>query len=243
MSRVMTIAKREVTSLFFSPIAYIVMFLFLLYMGLVFAGLVFVPGQLTELRRLVDFSRFGLFFIVPLMTMSLFSDEYRSGRIEMLRTSPITEFDLLLGKFIGAMFFFLILLGLTLIHLTLLMIFGHPDYGQTFSCYLGLALMGMMFVSVGLFYSSCTQNQIVAALGSLLTLGFFTFSGGLSELIPGSTKIFEWIHSAMIYLSVGTHLEDFSKGVLDTSHLSYFLGFSAIFLFMTYLVLESRKWR
>ena len=90
MSRVLTIAKREVSSLFLSPIAYLVLFLFLVFMGIIFAWWIFIPGQITELRNLVDLSRFSLFFIVPLMTMSIFADEYRSGRIEMLRTSPIT---------------------------------------------------------------------------------------------------------------------------------------------------------
>src|ERR1043165_8661694 len=112
MGQVLTIAKRELTSLFYSPIAYFVLFLFLIVTGFLFGLQVFVPGQLAELRRFIDFSRFGLFFIIPGITMSVLADEYRSGRIEMLRTSPITELQLVLGKFLGPVYFFLILVAL-----------------------------------------------------------------------------------------------------------------------------------
>src|SRR4051812_22031820 len=174
MSRVLTIAKREVSSLFFSPIAYVVLFLFLIWMGFIFFYYIFKPGAPVDIRMLVDFSRFGLFFVVPLLTMSVFSDEYRSGRIEMLRTSPITELDLLLGKFLGLMAFYVILVGSTLVYLLVLMAYGRPDYGQIVSCYLGMLLMGTMFVSIGLFFSACTREQILAALAAILTLGVLT---------------------------------------------------------------------
>ncbi len=247
MGRVLVIAKREVSSLFYSPIAYFVLFLFMMVTGILFGALVFVPGQLTEIRQLVDYSRFGLFFIIPGITMSLLADEYRSGRIEMLRTSPLTEADLVLGKYVGAMLFYLILLATTLLYVGLLLIWGRPDWGQTAAAYLGLFLMGMMFVSIGLFFSTCTQNQIVAYLATLLVLGFITFAGGLATLVPakvlGVNLTVLKLREVMGYMGVGSHLADFSKGVVDTAHVGYFLGFSLLFLFLTYLILESRKWR
>jgi ABC-type transport system involved in cytochrome c biogenesis permease component len=145
MSTVLTIAKREVTSLFYSPIAYFVLFLFLVVTGFLFGLQVFVPGQLSEIRRFIDFSRFGLFFIIPGITMSVFADEYRSGRIEMLRTSPITEAQLVLGKYLGAAYFFLILVAVTLVFVGLLVIYGRPDWGMTAAAYVGLILLGLMF--------------------------------------------------------------------------------------------------
>lgn len=242
-----TIAKRELTSLFYSPIAYVVLFLFLLFMGIFFAWWIFVPGQVAEIRRLVDLSRFTLFFIVPLMTMSIFSDEYRSGRMEMLRTSPITEIQLVLGKFLGAMGFYVVLLLATLLYLGLLMIYGRPDFGQVVSSYVGMILMGTMFVSVGLFFSACTQNQIVAAMGGILTLGALTLISLFTDRMPAAWQVTSsWqipIRPVASYLSVGRHVEDFSKGVIDTSHMAYFVGISGIFLLATYLLLESRKWR
>jgi ABC-2 type transport system permease protein len=248
MGRVFTIARREMSSLFYSPIAYVVLFLFLLFMGIFFALWIFLPGQVTELRNLVNLSRFALFFIVPLMTMSIFADEYKSGRIEMLRTSPIREIDLVLGKFLGAMGFYTVLVLTTLIYLLLLVIFGRPDWGQVFASYIGMMLMGCMYVSVGVFFSACTKEQIVAALAGVLTLGAFTLISLplFTDNMPSNFKLFGAtvpVRAVAVYLGVGTHIADFSKGVVETSHVAYFVGISAFFLFLTYLLLESRKWR
>jgi len=246
MSRVLTIAGREVSSLFFSPIAYIVLFLFLLWMGIVFLVWIFVPGRPIDIRQLIDFSRFALFFVVPLLTMSVFSDEYRSGRIEMLRTSPLTELDLLLGKFLGMMAFYLVLIATSLVYLALLMVYGRPDFGQVISSYLGMVLMGCMFVAVGLFFSACTKEQIVAALGSMLTLGILTILSMFSPLVPRDVSVFGRnipVRPWMDYLSVGAHIGDFAKGTVALTNIVYFGGFTLLFLFWTYLLLESRKWR
>jgi ABC-2 type transport system permease protein len=249
MSRVLIIAKREVRSLFVSPIAYVVLFLFLAFMGIVFMlpiARIFVPGGVIELRELTNFTRFALFFVMPLLTMSIFSDEYKSGRIEMLRTSPITEFDLVLGKFLGAMVYYLVLVGSTLLYLAILWAFGKPDLGQVLSCYLGMALMGCMFVAVGLFYSACTSDQIVAALSGIITLGILTITQYLAPFLPREWSLGKLtipIRGAAEYLTVGTHIGDFARGSVELGNVVYFLGFAGLFLFWTYLVLESRKWR
>lgn len=244
MNRVMIIARREIASLFVSPIAYVVLFLFMLFMGVVFVYWIFSPGQVIELRQLADFSRFALFFVVPLLTMSLFADEYRSGRIEMLRTSPITEMDLLLGKFIGAMTFYLVLLASTLIYLVVLLMFGRPDFWQVAACYLGMGLMGAMFVSVGLFFSACTSEQIVAAMAGIITLGTFTITDIFSPSLPSTWTGWKIpVRAAVEYLTVGSHMGDFTRGAVELTNIAYFLGFTLLFLFWTYLVLESKKWR
>ncbi len=247
MSRVMVIANREIKSLFFSPIAYVVLFLFMFFMGWIFVWRIFVPGKLIELRDLADFSRFGLFFVIPLLTMSIFSDEYRSGRIEMIRTSPITELDLVLGKFLGAMSYYMVLLGATIVLLLMLLAFGRPDFLQVLACYFGMTLMGAMFVSVGLFFSSMTRDQIVAALLSFITLGVLTISSFFTQFVPGSWKIgdrFEIpIRPVFAYMTVGTHIEDFAKGSVELTNIAYFGGFTLLFLFWTYIRLESNKWR
>jgi ABC-2 type transport system permease protein len=249
MSRVLIIAKREVRSLFVSPIAYVVLFLFLMFMGIVFLlplARIFVPGGIIELRELTNFTRFALFFILPLLTMSIFSDEYRSGRIEMLRTSPITEFDLLAGKFLGTMVFYLVLVGSTLVYLAILSFFGRPDFGQVVSCYLGMALMGCMFVAGGLFFSSMTKEPIVAAMLSVITLGLLTIAQYLAPFLPRDWSWWRFkipVRPAVEYLSVGAHIGDFARGSVELGNVVYFLGFTGLFLFWTYLVLESRKWR
>jgi len=247
MGRVLIIAKREISSLFISPIAYVVLFLFLLFMGILFIWRIFTPGEVIELRTLTLFSRFALFFVVPLLTMSMFSDEYRSGRIEMLRTSPLTELDLLLGKFIGAMVFYLVLVASTLLFLAILMCFGRPDFGQILSCYLGMALMGCMFVAVGLFFSACTAEQIVAAMAGMITLGMLTIIDYFASSLPREIPLFKnfaiQIRSVVEYLTVGSHIGDFARGSVELGNIVYFLGIAALFLFWTYLVLESKKWR
>lgn len=246
MSTILTIAKRELAGFFYSPIAYMVMFLFLVFLGILFGIWVFVPGQVSDLRPMFQFSRAGLFIIVPLMTMSMFAEEYRSGRIEMLRTSPITEIQLLLGKYVGAMIFYLVLLATTLLFLFLLILFGRPDYGAVWASYVGLLLTGMLFVSVGLFFSACTQNQLVAALAAIIVLAALTFIGDFAPLFPEKFSLLGiplYLRQTGNYLGVGTHLGDFAKGVVDTAHVAYFLAGSFFFLFLTYLTLESRKWR
>jgi len=246
MSAITTIAGRELKSLFVSPIAYLVLFLFFIAMGTLFSLMAFRPNELAEIRPVTDFSRFALFFILPGLTMSIFSEEYKTGRIEMLRTSPITEAQLLLGKFFGAYAFYLVLLAATLVYVLLLTIYGRPDWGQTMAAYLGMLLMGGMFIAVGIFFSACTKDQIVAYLATLLVLGFLTFASGLSTLLPTNVSLFGLTIPAaatLNYLGVGSHIGDFSKGVVDTAHVSYFLLVTLFFLLMTYLLLESRKWR
>jgi ABC-2 type transport system permease protein len=243
MNQVLTIAKREVLSLFVSLVAYFVLFLFLASMAILFVWQVFQPGRMVEVRVLIDMSRFILFFIVPLLTMSIFSDEYRSGRGEILRTSPITELQLLLGKFIGAMTFYLFLVVSSLIFLVLLMIFGRPDYGQVVSSYIGMFFMGFMFVAAGLFFSACTREQILAALSSIMSLGFLVALGYFSGSLPAKVLGFIPLRAMADYLAVGTHISDFTRGSIELTNIVYFTGFGVLFLFLTYLVLESKKWR
>lgn len=246
MGAVLTIAKRELTSLFVSPVAYVVLFLFLVFMGIIFTWQIFVPGQYVEIRSLIDWSRFSLFFVVPLMTMSMFSDEYRSGRIEMLRTSPISDFQLLLGKYIGAMCFYLVLVASTVIYLLLLLHYGWPDFGQVVASYIGMIFMGLMFVAVGLFFSACTAEQIVAAMAGMITLGCFTIISFLTPKLPIDVGVFSAripIRSVADYMAVGTHIGDFTRGSIELTNIAYFSGIALLFLFWTYLLLESKKWR
>jgi len=249
MSSILIIARRELSGLFVSLTAYIVLALFLFFMGLIFSLPqlhIFGSGELIELRQFTYFMRVALFIVVPLLTMSTFSDEYRTGRIEILRTSPITEFQLLMGKFLGTMAFYLVMMASTLIFLAILMSFGRPDYGQVFSCYLGMILMGSMFVAMGLFYSSITKEPIVAALLSFLTFLILGVADYLAPNMPTSFNIFKWavpLRETVEYLTVGTHIGDFTRGSLELSSTMYFVGFSTLFLFWTYIVLESKKWR
>jgi ABC-2 type transport system permease protein len=246
MGKISALAQREMAGLFFSLIGYIVIALYLGIMGLFFAYLVFIPGRPADLRQLFEFSYIAPIFVVPIMTMGVFSEEYNSGRIEMLRTSPITEFDILMGKFLGAMGFYLAMVASTLIYLLLLVIFGHPNYGEVQAGYLGLVLMGTLFVSIGLFFSALTRHQIIAAMCGMIVLAVVGFFNDIvAQFISGvtSNKALLYLRDLLEYLSFRDHMAGFSKGIVEINHVFFFLGTAFLFLFATYLVLESRKWR
>jgi len=249
MSKVLTLAKREFSALFFSLIGYVVIAVYVGWLGAIFAALVFVPGKVGDTRFLFSFSHWILFIVIPLMTMASFADEYASGRIEMLRTSPITEAHIVFGKYLGAMAFFVLLSVASLFFVAVLMIFGRPNYGTVAASCLGVFLVGMLSVAIGIFFSSITKHQIVAALLGifvlfLLTIGFYLvgqfFQAGL---IPATNGFMRGLRDVVHYLSFGTHLDDFAKGVVETKHLVFFGSGTFLFLLLTYLVLESRKWR
>jgi ABC-2 type transport system permease protein len=246
MSRTLTIARRELSGFFLSPIAYIVLFLMFVAMGVVFGTKIFVPGKITEVRQFFEYSQLFLFFLIPPLTMGLFSEEYKSGRIEVLRTSPITEAQLLTGKFIATFIFYCFILAMTLVYLFILMAFGRPDFGAVLSSYIGMLLMGALYVAIGIFFSACTQDQIVALLSSFLTLGALTFLEQLTNMLAPVTDFFGKafpLRSIVEYFGTTFHTADFLKGTIDVSHIVYFASGTVLFLFFTYLILESRRWR
>lgn len=248
MSKVMTLARRELGGLFFSPIGYLVLAIYVGIMGLLFAGFVFVPGASADMRQMFVWSHIALIFVVPLMTMGLLADEYNSGRMEMLRTSPITELDILLGKFFGALGFYAALVGSTLIYVLLLSIYGKPNYGSIITGYVGLLLMGSLFVAIGLFFSACTRYQIVAAMSGFISLVFLGIITDVAArvaavFLPVSNWFLRSVRDVLQYLSFSTHMEGFAKGVVETKDVAFFLIGTGLFLFISYLVLESRKWR
>ncbi len=163
-----------------------------------------------------------LLFVLPMITMRTYSEEKRSGTIELLLTSPLTDFQIIIGKFLGAMALYAAMLAVTLIHMAVLFVFGNPEWKPIATAYLGLLLMGGCFVSVGLFISSLTRNQIVA--------GMITFAVFLM------LWVINWIASftgptaqpVLNYLSITDHLDDFTKGVIDTKHLVYYLSFISV---------------
>jgi ABC-2 type transport system permease protein len=176
-------------------------------------------------------------FVVPLITMRAYAEEKRSGTIELLMTSPITDFQIVIGKFLGAMSLYGAMLGVTLIHIALLFAYGNPEWKPILTGYLGLVLLGGCFVSVGLFFSSLTKNQIVAGMFTFVVLlllwviGWIgNFSGPTVERLTG-------------YLSLTSHVDDFLRGVIDSQHVVYYLSFITFGLFLTAKAVDSERWR
>src|SRR3954465_3392366 len=256
MTNILAIAQKELKSYFASPIAYIVIGLWALLYGWFFT---FILNYF--LRQSLQMSQFGaqgpqamninqqmirpllqnvtilVLFLLPMVTMRTYSEEKRSGTIELLLTSPITDWQIILGKFVGAMALYGAMLLVTLVHLSVLFIYGNPEWKPILTAYLGLLLLGGCFVSLGLFISSLTKNQIVAGMTTFavfLLLWVITWIGSFSgPLVDQLTQ----------YLSIVDHLDDFGKGVLDTTHIIYYLSFITFGLFLTSKSVESERWR
>ena len=253
MSNVIAIARKELRSYFASPIAYVVIGMFALTFGFFFYSLLLYFDRQSmqaggmggpavnvneQLLRPVFLNATVIFlFVLPLITMRTYSEEKRAGTIELLLTSPLTDLQIILGKFLGAMGLYTAMLAITLVHIGVLFVFGSPEWRPIATTYLGLLLMGGCFMSVGLFISSLTKNQIVA---SAITFGVFLM-----------LWVINWIASFMgptaqqvlNYLSITDHLDDFTKGILDTKHLVYYISFITFGLFLTARSVDTERWR
>jgi ABC-2 type transport system permease protein len=237
MRKTLTLARRELAAYFVSPIAYIIGAGFLLFSAGWFFVNIRIGGE-ASLRPLFDGMALLMVLAVPLLTMGLLSKEFDSGTIETLMTSPVTDAEVILGKFVGVMVFYLVLLATTLAFLGLMAAYGQPDPGVAVAGYLGMILLGAAYVSVGIFTSTLTRHQIVAAIVAIGILGFFAVvTGFLVRLgVP------PWAELAA-HLNAMTYFKDFSRGVFDSRGLVYFLSAAALFLFLSVKTLESRRWR
>ena len=229
------IAKRELTAFFVSPIAYVVGAAFLFITGLFFFFTVAID-------RVATFSQvFGvigivLLFVAPILTMRLLSEEARLGTLELLLTSPVRDWEVVVGKFLAAFLFFLAMLTPTLYYLFLLMLYGNPHVPVTLSGYLGVVLLGGMLISLGVLTSAMSANQIIAAvLGVTVSLAFWLASG-LDVAFGGP------LGDLFGYLGTQTHFIDFVAGLITTTNTVYFLSVIAASLFLATRVLEIRRW-
>ena len=238
MTRATVIAKRELSSYFYSPIAYVAMFLFLVAAGFAFWD-DFQPGQPAALRSVFDWMVWFLVFIVPVLCMGLLAQEWATGTVETMMTAPVDESDVVLGKFLGSVSFFVVLLLPTLLYVVLLRIYSRPDYGPIFSGYVGILLVGMLFIAIGLFCSSLTRSQVVAAVSAAAILFLVTIVPWWAASKAGLAG---WSRT-FVEQGVFTRYTDFSKGVIDLGNLVFFVAATAVFLFLTTKVLESRRWR
>jgi ABC-2 type transport system permease protein len=178
-----------------------------------------------------------ILFTLPLVTMRTYAEEKRSGTIELLLTSPLTDFQIVMGKFIGALVLYAAMLAVTLVHVGILFVFGNPEWRPVATGYLGLLLMGGCFLSLGLFVSSLTKNQIAAGMITFAVFLMFWVINWIASF-TGPT-----MQSVLNYLAITEHLNDFTKGVLDTKHLVYYVSFIAFSLFLTVRSVDSERWR
>lgn len=240
----LTILKRELKSYFTSLIAYVVIAVFLLISGYFFYTnlVMFVMWVGSDVKLgLWQFTfqdiRFIMLLLLPLLTMRLFAEEKKLGTIELLFTNPLRDREILLGKYSACLAVFLVMLLLTLLYPILLAIVYSIEIGPIAAGYAGLFLLGASFIACGIFVSSLTENQIVAAIVTIGVLVFFWFIDW-NEGIAGQQAIV-----ILHQFSLFEHFSNFTRGVIDTQDVVYYLSLIVFFLFLTLRSLESRKWR
>ena len=254
MSNILAIAHKELKGYFASPIAYIVLGFFALMFGYFYYALVVFFNQQSmrmagmgggpalnvndQLIRPVFLNMsVVLLFVLPMLTMRTYSEEKRSGTIELLLTAPLTDVQIIMGKFVGAMALYTAMLALTLIHVGVLFAFGNPEWKPIASGYLGIFLLGGCFVALGLLISSLTRNQVVAGMVTFAVFLMLWVINWVAQFTGPTTQ------AVLNYLSITDHLDDFTRGIIDTKHLVYYLSFIAFGLFLTARSVDTERWR
>ena len=245
MGKIWTIAKKELHAYFSSPIAYIAISIYLILVGVTFFFKIpflfpkenFFEAREATLRPLFQWSVVLMAVLLPAISMRLFAEEKKDGTLELLMTMPVSDFQVVMGKFVGALAFLAVALGLTVGYVILVFALGKPDIGPLLGGYFGVFLMGGGFLAIGLMASAWTKSQIVAFVVALVISGFLLFADRIPELFGlGGVQLFN-------LLSFNYHFESITRGVIDSRDIVYFLSVMALALEITRYTLESRKWR
>ena len=237
MRNLKAIYFKEMKSYFNSPMAYIFLVIFAVINGYFFTRTFFLFNQ-SDMRSLFNIIPLVYIFFIPAVTMSLIAKEKNLGTMEVMSTLPLKDMDFVLGKFLSALSLIVIGLLITLIHfLTLTQVGTNVDYGAVFTGYLGLALAGAVYSSVGTFASSLTDIQVVAFIIGIFIVIIFFLMDKMLMFVPVS------LTGLIQFLSVDYHLSNISRGVIESRNLIYFSSVVGFFLFMTVRVLEIRRWR
>jgi len=239
MRSIWVITKRELASYFDSLIAYLMIIIFLILSGIftwLYGSTIFLIGQ-ADLQVFFGISYWTLFFFIPAITMRSLAEENRAGTIELLSTKAVSDWQIVVGKFLASSLLLVIALACTIPYYISVARLGDVDHGAVIGGYFGLLLMSAMYISIGVFSSSLTNNQIVAFLVALFIGAFFHI---LFQFMSSSSTGF--IGNIMDYLSVRTHYESLSRGVIDTRDLIYFGSFILAGLVLSQTMLSKRNW-
>ena len=252
--RIWPIYKKELRLYFTSPVAYVLLTIFLLIAGYFFYSIfafftrasmqtAMNPGMGRDLnvtdsvlRPLFSNVSVILLLLMPMVTMRLFAEERRAGTIELLLTYPVRDGAVLVSKYVAALTLYGVMLAGTLAYPAILLYFAKVEWGPLATGYLGLVLMGGMLLGIGIFASSLTENQIVAAVVAFGISLMFWIVGWTAEFAGGP------LGAVLTHLSILEHNDTFAKGVIDTKDVLYYLDFTALFLFFTLRSLEARRW-
>jgi gliding motility-associated transport system permease protein len=237
---------RELRAYFFSPLAYVVLFFFLVVNGAIFVLIVsYLSNPASPAGRPLDvfFGGSFLFWMVllvsaPVLTMRLIAEERRSGSVESLMTAPVSAGEVVAGKYLAALAFYVFLWLPTVVYAGLIDHYSEIDWGTVGAGYLGIFLVGALFLAIGTFGSSLSRNQIVAAIIGFALIALIFFLAFLPGLVndPAWKEVFS-------YVSVVEHMDDFAKGIVDTRRVVFYVTTTLLFLFLTSRMLEEKKWR
>ena len=243
MNGILATFRRELRAYFFSPLASVVLFFFLAVNGITF---VYLVGQLNDPRS-AGGPPLGYFFraswlmlllLGPVLTMRLVSEELRSGSIEVLMTAPVTEGQVIGGKFLAALAFYGFLWLPTLAYGAVIAAYEPVDWGPIAAGYLGLLLIGSLFLAIGIFSSAMTRSQLLAAMMTAAMLFLLFLLGVFEELVNNDAA-----KKALGHVSIWNHIDEFASGIVDTRRLVFYLSGTLFFLFRASRALEDKKWR
>ncbi len=255
MRNIPTLLRRELGAYFTSVVGYISIMIFLLVMGLFFAMVVtqLVEGgtgaEYTVMQGWFFFSWVPMLFIVPAITMRLLAEEKRAGTIEMLMTAPVTDHELVVAKFLGALTLYAIMWALTSVYVVILRAFSSGatglDIGPIWGGYVCMLLIGQFLIAIGLLASALTRNQLIAFITSFVLICVFVFA---QFMLPDILAGLRWISryqaaQAVQYVAMFEHIQDFARGIIDLRPIVLYLSGTVLVLFIAIRVVESRKWR
>ncbi len=243
MNGILATYRRELRAFFFSPLAYLILFFFLVVTGAIFF---YIVGQLNNpaspggppLKFFFSATWLMLLLLGPLLTMRLVSEELRSGSIEVLMTAPVTEGQVIAGKFMAAFTFYAFLWAPTLGYAIMIALYEKVDWGPVAAGYLGVLLIGALFLAIGIFSSAMTRSQLLAAMMTAALL-FVLFLLGVFEGMASN----ELLKRALGYVSIFNHIDELASGIVDTRRLVFYLSGTLFFLFLASRALEDKKWR
>jgi ABC-2 type transport system permease protein len=232
--KILAIARKDISHYFASPMGYIVLAVFFFVAGFFF-NLIIQQTRMAAMNYVFQNTSILMLFLSPLITMRLWSEEEKSGTAELLKTSPLSLWEIVLGKYLAVCAFFGVMLSSTVVYLLILLMTGNPDLGPVFANYLGYILVVMTFFAVGLLASTMSENQIISAViayGMLLMLWVIGLAG---------TNMTGALGDFIKYIAVFSHMEDFYRGVIDLTHLFYFASLIFLALFFSVKVLEGKR--
>ena len=236
MTPALVISRREIRTYFNSPVAYIVVPVFVIITGYLFFTQLFLEKQ-ADMRGFFNIMPLLFMFMIPAITMRLLADEKASGTLELLITMPVRDSEVVIGKFLAAMALLCTAIGLTLVFAITVKSLGPLDRGPTIGGYLGLVLMGGAYVSIGVMASALTRNSIVSFIVAFAISFALYLLGRLTQFLPQS------LQKLVAYLSIDGHFENIGRGVIDTRDLIYYFSVMVVCLLIATLSLESRRWK